>query len=390
MTLEPSRITLARLRAGLSKTELARRLQATSRTVTNYETDGAPDRMAPVLADALDCTLAFLRMPATAPLEEDRVFFRARRRSSASQKHTATSVGRTGVELYALITEHFALPELTIPDLAGLDPLDAAQQIRAEWHLGIDPLPNSIRLAESHGVRVLSLPPGTADVDAFSVWEDGRPYVFLSTMKTAERSRFDLAHELGHLVMHSGLDASLNHERNAEKEADQFASELLIPRILLRARVGREPSISAVLKLKTHLGVSAMALAHALHKAGLMTDWSYRQTCIELTKRGYRSSEPDGIDRETSRVFSVILPALHRSKGWGTEEIAQHLGVPATEVHDLTFGQALTNIPSQQFSKASQERSRSHLSLVHGEAKTTAHHGLHTISTPRPATGRNR
>lgn len=390
MTLEPSRITLARLRAGLSKTELARRLQATSRTVTNYETDGAPDRVAPTLADALDCTPAFFRMPATAPLEEDRVFFRARRRSSASQKHAATSAGRTGVELYALITEHFVLPELTVPDLAGLDPLDAAQQVRAEWHLGIDPLPNSVRLAESHGVRVLSLPSGTADVDAFSIWEDGRPYVFLSTMKTAERSRFDLAHELGHLVMHSGLDASSDLERNAEKEADQFASELLMPRILLRARVGREPSISAVLKLKTYLGVSAMALAHALHKAGLMTDWSYRQTCIELTKRGYRSSEPEGMDRETSRVFSVILPALHKSKGWGTEEIAQCLGVPATEVHDLTFGQALANITSQQCGKASQERSRSHLSLLHGGAATTTHHGLHAVSTPRPATGRNR
>lgn len=364
MTLEPSRITLARLRAGLSKTELAHRLQATPRTVTNYEADGAPDRMAAALAQAIGCTPAFFRMPATAPLEEDRVFFRARRRSSAAQKHAATSAGRTGVELYALITEHFALPDLTVPDLAGMDPIDAAQQIRAEWHLGIDPLPNSVRLAESHGVRVLSLPPGTADVDAFSLWEDGHPYVFLSTMKTAERSRFDLAHEIGHLVLHSGLNASLDNERNAEKEADQFASELLMPRILLQSRVGREPSIAVALRLKAHLGVSAMALVYALHKAGLMTDWSYRQACIELTKRGYRSGEPEGMERETSRVFNVVLPTLHKSKGWGTEEIAQRLGVQAAEVHELTFGQALAGITPPKCAGRVRQRSRAHLSVV--------------------------
>ncbi|MDT9648929.1 ImmA/IrrE family metallo-endopeptidase, partial [Campylobacter jejuni] len=77
----------------------------------------------------------------------------------------------------------------------------------------------------------------------------------------------------------AGLDASLNSERNAEQEADQFASEFLMPRILLRSQVGREPSIATVLRLKVSLGVSAMALAYALHKAGLLTDWSYRQAC---------------------------------------------------------------------------------------------------------------
>lgn len=364
MTLEPSRITLARLRAGLSKTELASRLQSTSRTVTNYETLGAPDRAAPALARALGCPSAFFARPATEPLEEERVFFRARRRSSAAQKHAATSAGRTGVELYELITEHFALPGLSVPDLAGMDPCDAAQRLRAEWQLGIDPLPNSLRLAESHGIRVLSLPSGTADVDAFSLWENGFPYVFLSTLKTAERSRFDMAHELGHLVLHAGLGASLGGEVNAEKEADLFASELLIPRVFLRASIGREPSVTSILKLKGYLGVSAMALTYALHKAELMSDWSFRQTCIELTRRGFRTGEPEGMQRETSKVFTVALSTFHRSKGWGTEEIAQKLGVPPSEVHGLTFGQAITTVNVQPMAPRSRKASRAQLSLV--------------------------
>ena len=278
-------------------TEVARRLDATTRTVSNYETQGAPDRTAAAIALATGCTTAFLRMPATHPLEEERVFFRARRRSTAAQKHAAAA--------------------------------DA-----------------------------------TANVDAFSLWEDNNPYVFLSTMKTAERSRFDLAHEIGHLIMHGGLDGSPGSEQNAEKEADQFASSLLMPKIALRSALRREPSIHTIVEAKSRFGVSAMAMAYAAHKAGLLTDWSYRQACVELTRRGYRTAEPEGMPREMSRVFGVVLPALHKSKGWHTDEIARKLGVVAAEVHGLTFGQAIAMIDSGQGTELRGRPSRGHLSVV--------------------------
>lgn len=362
MTLEPSRITLARLRVGLGKAELAERLGATPRTITNYETHGAPDRAAPALAEALGCLEPYLRLPPAAPLEEDRVFFRARRRSTAAQKHQATSVGRTGVELYQLITGTFQLPGLSVPNLDGMGPEEAAQRLRIEWGLGLDPVPNSVRLAESKGARVLTLPDATADVDAFSVWEDGRPYVFLSMLKSAERSRFDLAHEIGHLVLHGTL--AVDSERDAEREADRFASELLIPTLFLRSRVGRDPSLATVLKVKQYLGVSAMAAAFALHRAGMLSEWSYRQTCTELARRGYRSREPSGMPRETSKVFETVLPALRRSKRWGTDAIASRLGVKSSEVHELTFGQALTDLEPERVAGAGSDRSRAHLSVV--------------------------
>ncbi|WOH18076.1 ImmA/IrrE family metallo-endopeptidase [Paenarthrobacter sp. GOM3] len=210
---------------------------------------------------------------------------------------------------------------------------------------------------------MLSLPEGAEEVDAFSLWEDGLPYIFLSTMKTAERSRFDLAHELGHLILHAGLDASANSERNAEKEADQFASELLMPRFVLRSSVGREPSIGSLLGLKEHLGVSAMALAYAFHKAGIYTDWSYRQMCIELTRRGYRSGEPEGMRQETSKVFGFVFPALRKSKGLSLEDVAHGIGVSTSELHGLTFGQALSAVNTTAAEQKPQ-RSSAHLSLV--------------------------
>jgi len=362
VTLEPSRITLARLRSGLGKAQLAERLGTTARTITNYETQGAPDRASAALAEALGCPQSYFHLSATEPLEEDRVFFRARRRSSAAQKHMATSAGRTGVELYGLITQHFELPKLSVPELDRMEPEAAAQRLRVEWDLGLSPVPNSVRLAESKGIRVLTLPDGTADVDAFSIWEAGRPFILLSTLKSAERSRFDLAHEIGHLVLHGSLGACDKNENDAEKEADRFASEFLMPALFLRSKVGRDASVQTVMKVKEFLGVSAMAAAYALHRVDRMSDWAYRQTCIELARRGYRSGEPNGMPRETSRVFGVAFPGLRRSKGWGTEAIAGQLGVWPSEIHGLTFGQALADMEANLVRVP--ERSRARLSVV--------------------------
>ncbi|WP_375154246.1 ImmA/IrrE family metallo-endopeptidase [Paenarthrobacter sp. CM16] len=223
-------------------------------------------------------------------------------------------------------------------------------------------MPNLIRLAESKGVRVLSLPGGTADVDAFSIWEDGRPFIFLSTRKSAERSRFDVAHELGHLVLHGSLDDCVGNEYDAEKEADRFASELLMPRLFLRSNIGAEASLASALRLKEQLGVSAMAAVYALNRAGRLSDWSYRQACVELSRRGYRSGEPNGMPRETSKVFGTAFPGLRRSKGWGTESIARQLGVWPSEVHGLTFGQAITDVDFNPVKVP--ERSQARLSVV--------------------------
>jgi len=67
------------------------------------------------------------------------------------------------------------------------DPESAATALRAVWGRGEEPLPNLIQLGEAFGVRVLSLPTDADTVDAFSLWLNDIPYVFLSTAKTAER-----------------------------------------------------------------------------------------------------------------------------------------------------------------------------------------------------------
>jgi Zn-dependent peptidase ImmA (M78 family) len=79
---------------------------------------------------------------------------------------------------------------------------------------------------EAHGVRVFLLPVDSASVDAFSVWHQETPFVFLNPMKSGERGRMDAAHKLGHLTLHGhGVPRS----RQVELEADRFASAFLMP-----------------------------------------------------------------------------------------------------------------------------------------------------------------
>lgn len=342
--LTPSRIRIARERRGMSKVALAARLGITARTLQIYESDGAPTSRMDELAEALGVLPGFLRKPELNAISSEQGFFRARRRATAAQLTSARAVASIGAELYDWVAARFELPAVVVPDLDTQEPEAAAATLRALWGRGLEPLPNLIQLCEAHGVRVLSLPVDAEAVDAFSVWLDDAPYVFLSTAKTAERSRFDLAHELGHLTMHSRGGADLErHGQDEEREADAFASALLMPVADLQARSGREPAVPEILRLRSYYRVSAMALTRKLHEIGRLTDWAYRQNCVYLAQRGFRSSEPGGIGREHSRVFSMVFPLL-RKQGVHTSNICELVGLTARELHGLVFGQLATAV----------------------------------------------
>lgn len=342
--LTPSRIRIARERRGMSKVALAAQLGITTRMLQVYESDGAPAARRDALAAALGVLPSFLERSEIHAVSAEQGFFRARRRATAAQLTSARAVARIGAEFYEWIADRFRMPLVAMPDLDRQEPESAAASLRSLWGRGSEPLPNLIQLSEAHGVRVLSLPVDAETVDAFSVWLDDAPYVFLSTSKTAERSRFDLAHELGHLAMHSrnSVDSG-SRGPEEEREADAFASALLMPRDDIHARCRREPAVPEILQLRSYYRVSAMAATRRLHEVGRLTDWGYRQNCVQLAQRGFRSSEPGGIRRELSRVFATVFPLL-RDQGIRTKDICADLGLEAPELHSLVFGQLTAGI----------------------------------------------
>lgn len=339
--VDPSRVQCVRHRAGMSVKDFAERCGVDVRSVRNWENDGAPTARVSAIARATGAREVFLLRPALEIPDDDAVFFRARRRTSRTRIKEATALSAIGADFYGAVGELLAIREPDVPaDLSSPTPQDAARDLRLAWGLGTGVAPNLVQLSELHGIRVLGLPDPEEDVDAFSFWgPQGRPFILLGRAKTAERTRFDLAHELGHLVMHSGTTATT--DRQLEQEANQFAAELLIPLATLRAVAPQSPSIQDVLTLKERFGVSAQAMAYALRDCGHLSEWSLRQLLSELKNRGYLTDEPgSALGMERSKVYDALAGAL-RARQTTTARWARDLGLSTSDVSAFTFRQLL-------------------------------------------------
>lgn len=341
MNFNPTRLTLARKRRGLTKSELAKAIGVDLRAVSAFEAGEYPPA---------EQTLFFIQKALAFPsefflgesLEEplpDAASFRALSKMTASQRDMALGQGALALHLNAWLESHYTLP---LPELADLGrvtkPEEAADTLRQIWGIGELPIRNMIHLLEAKGVRIFSLAIDAREVDAFSMWKDSTPFIFLNTQKSSEHGRFDAAHELGHLVLHRH---SSPEGREAERQADSFASAFLMPRGSVLAHARPFLTLPDILRLKKIWNVSAAALAYRLHVLELLSDWQYRTLCIEIAKRGYRQTEPDSAPRETSLILPKLFSAL-QNDGISRVEVARMLGIPQSELEQLMFGLAIS------------------------------------------------
>lgn len=341
--ITPSRLRLARLRKGWTILQLSKDSGVAVRTLSAIENGSHQPRVATMqqLAASLEVSPAFLSGDEIETLAPDSVSFRKLSKTSAGRRDAALAAGRLAIEVSRWIEQRFVLPAPDLPTLGMHAPETAANIVRERWGLGEHPIPNMVHLVEARGVRVFSLVTDCREIDAFSVLLDGQPYVFVDTAKSGERQRFDIAHELGHLLLH--CEDSRAHGRDKELEANRFAAALLMPARSVVAMSGRDLSLERLLAVKAHWKVAAIAVAHRLHELGVLSDWAYRQTCITLSKLGYRNTEPQGMRPETSQVLAKVFRAL-RQDGVGLSGVAADLAITDEEISRHVFGLMPTSL----------------------------------------------
>lgn len=349
-----NRLILARKRRRLTAKALAERAGTTPVTISRLEKAiNTPDEATILkLAEALRYPAGFFYQDDPADLVTNEVSFRSLTRMTAKERDAALSAGSLGLQLVDWVEKGFTLPVPNLLDLSyETSPEIAAHSLRQHWGLGVKPISSMIHLLEAQGVRFLALSENTASVDAFSFWQSGTPFIFLNNFKTAERSIFDTAHELGHLVLHAHGGA--RGSREAEKEANMFASAFLMPKDDVRSRIPPFIKTDTVIQAKKRWRVSAMAMAYRLHAIDVLTDWQYKSICIELGRRGYRSSEPSGIAREESAIWRKVLSQLWTER-ITKEDIARELSCPLDEIEGLLWG--LSGINQQPSNKANKNK----------------------------------
>ncbi len=342
--INPRQITFARSRRRYTKKRLAEELGVTSRTIQNYEagTPAPDDAMLSRIALLLNFPRSFFFLEEDMPvISEHAASFRALSKMSAGTRACALGAGAIAFRLNEWMDARFKLPQADLPDLSDLSPEDAALTLRMQWGLGYGPIRNMIHLLESKGVRVFSLTEESREVDAFCSWYEGTPFVFLNTMKSAERSRFDAAHELGHLVrdtysmLHRDDTGERRHDE-IEQQANAFAAAFLMPKDAVIARKPTAFTVPQLIRLKRYWGVSLVALARRYSDLGQVSEWIYRNLCISLSRNGYRSTEPEPMARETSQLLSKVMAHLQEQK-IGRSQIARDLCVSVDEINALTF-----------------------------------------------------
>ncbi|MGE0116626.1 MAG: ImmA/IrrE family metallo-endopeptidase [Dongiaceae bacterium] len=215
-------------------------------------------------------------------------------------------------------------PQATIPNL---DPEEyrgdierIASTVRAHWLLPAGPLQNLIGAVERAGAVVVFSSLAGSAVSGVTVSVPGLlPVIVLNEDQPADRTRFTLAHELGHLVMHRFPNASM------EKEANEFASALLMPAVDIKPALMGRIDLRRLAALKPEWRVSMQALLYRAQSLKLIepnqANWLWRQ----FNTSRMRLREPPELDfqRETPGVVSRMLSLHLDTFGYSKAEFAK-------------------------------------------------------------------
>ena len=341
-----SRLTMARSLRGFTATALAKQADVTPEWLSKVERGHTTPSSELVnrLAKELDFPAEFFsRDPIPLPSTEA-FHFRASSKLALKDETAARALASLACELSEWLDRTYKLPIPGVPEIQELTEAEveprpdvAAEALRSFWGLGSAPISNMVALLEAKGARIFSVDGAFQSIDAFSFRHNGSAIIFLNPSKSAERLRFDLAHELGHLLLHGG---SLYESRNKyrERQANDFASGFLMPRSGLLGSLRGNISLERLLRLRDLWKVSAMAIVMRLHQLEVITDWTYRLMCQELSKRGFRRAEPGStLIPESSSLWTQVIADL-RDQGLGYPYLANLIGVRAADIRSLLVG----------------------------------------------------
>ena len=347
-----SRLTQARNARGLTAVSLADMVAVAPSTISLYEKGTHKPRQ-----EMLDRLSRVLNVPPgfflrTVPIvKPNRVFYRSMSAATKSARARVQARYEWILEVIDYLLEFFDFPmtrllELHLPDnFRALDSLtieSAAEQLRQHWTLGDGPVANMVRTLESNGVIVWRTAFEAETLDAFSEYRSPHSVVVLSSDKeNYYRSRFDAAHELGHLVLHRNIDSrDLNRSadfRLLETQAHQFASAFLLPAIAYSMELWAV-SLDAFRSLKPRWNASIALQIMRARQLGLINENQQKRLWINLSRRGWRKREPldDSMLSEKPGLVAEGMRMLVNSKVRTGEQIAHDLNLSAYELERLT------------------------------------------------------
>ncbi|MBK9750789.1 MAG: ImmA/IrrE family metallo-endopeptidase [Chloroflexi bacterium] len=317
-----ARIRQARLIAGWSQDQLAQQLSAigtsiTKAAISKYETGkSVPSaQMLLQLAQVLKVKseyfftepklqvewLAFRRHKTLSVMTQERV------------KHYAAQVAERQVELQSLL---YPDEQPQFPSVRRVHTFDeaeaAALELRAMWQLDDHPIDNLFQTVEDRGGIVVEWREDVGEFDGLAGWgNDSAPVAVINMGVKEDRRRFNLAHELGHLLM----DTQELPDKEEELLAHRFAAALLVPAHVVRKELGlhrHQLDWHELGLLKQKYGMSMAAWVYRAKALNIISENYATDLWQEMSSYGWRKTEPyDYIGKEEpSRLKQMTLRAV--------------------------------------------------------------------------------
>ncbi len=344
----------------LSQTELARMVGVSPTTISKWRSGAQSPE-----ADALDRLALVINVTPEwftrqKPDEMALPLFRSNASAHVASRQMLEARLEWAQDIVLSLSEFVDFPAVKLPEFKFDDPEKignadiehAANACREMWGLGRGAIPDLALAVESAGIILVREETGVAQIEGVSTWSASsvldRPFILLSADKgNAFRSRFDLAHELGHLVLHKHIPRATERERHKlmEQQAHRFAGAFLLPAESISTEIRIPVTLDSLLLLKQRWGVSVAAIVMRLHALNIIDDEEKQILFKRRSARWGVKAEPgdDGRPTEKPRLLQRTISLLVSSGVMSLDAIPRHLGLSSGDI------ESLTGLPSNYF-----------------------------------------
>jgi len=344
MTFIGSNLRTARLFHGLSLQELGEQIGRSKQFLSRIESGVDAPTLALVasLCDKLAVLPEFFAEPDSMPIADEQCHFRKQLTTKVALRQIARARGELLKRMVNVMEEHLALPRYNFEegDPSSAEAIEqAAERAREHWDLGLGPIQNMTRIAENAGAVVMPVNGLAAEIDAIS-FATRRPVIAINPDgRSACRTRFGIAHEMGHFCLHIGVQTG---DKLTESQANRFASAFLMPRRYFGAECrsalrGSRLNWPALAGIKLRWGVSKAAILYRGRQIGVFSEDQYRTGVISLNRRGEaRGEDEDGqIPLEVPELIADSMQVLREAFGISRAALAQEMMVQVGLLDEL-------------------------------------------------------
>ncbi len=335
-----SRLRVARTFNGYTLAEVGEAICTTRQYIQKLEVDDSCSPPANTTVEALASLLhvepVFFNSPLLDEVQEEECHFRKAKTTPVNIRTRARSCGTFFGQILKYVDSHVDLPSLKIP-LENVPPPQSltrehiekiAEKTRLAWNLHPDePIHNVTRTLENAGCVVTTFHGVSEKVDAFSFIRSRAVIVSNTAKGNTARSRFDRAHEGGHVVLHRGIESG---DPLLDEQANQFASAFLLPRSAFIREFPKNNKLywPKIIEMSKRWGVSLQALIRRAYDLSIIDPVKYRYAHVYINK--YIKEDvlvSIAPQEEVPEILPQVISLLRDSKGLMVSDIAESLHV---------------------------------------------------------------